>query len=72
MANSRNGVDTSVVPQGVMGPVLPLPFDGSGMPTTPIDIQRPGQEHISTLLSKLAAASPENQRVVCYSSRPSF
>lgn len=47
---------------------MPLPFDGSVMPAAPLDIQRPGPVHISTLSSALASASPENQRVVCYSS----
>lgn len=67
MGNSRSGMDPSVVPQGVAGPVMPLSFDGSGMPLTPIDIQRSGQMHMSALLSSLASASPENQRAVCYS-----
>ncbi|KAG7942890.1 hypothetical protein I3843_15G010400 [Carya illinoinensis] len=64
MGNSRNGMDTSVVPQGVVGPVMPVPFDGSGMPVTSIDIQRPGRVHISALLSALASATPENQRAM--------
>ncbi|KAK7848994.1 polyadenylate-binding protein 3 [Quercus suber] len=59
MGNSRNGVDASGVPQGVVGPVMPLPFDAA-----PVDIQRPGPVHISTLSSALASASPENQRVM--------
>ncbi|XP_059453528.1 polyadenylate-binding protein 3 [Corylus avellana] len=61
MGNSRSGMDASV-PQGAVGPVMPLSFDGSGMPATPIDVQRPGQMHMSALLSSLASASPENQR----------
>jgi polyadenylate-binding protein len=67
MGNSRSGMEASA-PQGVVGPVMPLSFDGSGMPATPIDIQRPGQMHISALLSSLASASPENQRAVSCSS----
>ncbi|KAF3952821.1 hypothetical protein CMV_021665 [Castanea mollissima] len=64
MGNSRNGVDASGVPQGVVGPVMPLPFDGSAMPAAPVDTQRPGPVHISTLSSALASATPENQRVM--------
>lgn len=66
VGNSQTGVDASVVPQGVIGPVMPLPFDGLGRPATPIDIQGPGQVHTSALLSALASSSPENQRAVCY------
>ncbi|KAG6624170.1 polyadenylate-binding protein 3-like [Carya illinoinensis] len=64
VGSSRTGVDASVVPQGIIGPVMSLPFDGSGRPATPIDIQRPGHVHTSALLSALASASPENQRAM--------
>ncbi|XP_057974713.1 polyadenylate-binding protein 3 [Malania oleifera] len=64
MANSRNGVDPSMVPQGLVGPMMPLPLDVSGMPVTPMDVQRPGPVPMSTLASALASATPENQRVM--------
>ncbi|KAK9271471.1 hypothetical protein L1049_027062 [Liquidambar formosana] len=64
MANARNGLDTSMVPQGLVGPMMPLPFDVSGMPVTPMDTQRPGPVPISTLASALASATPENQHIM--------
>lgn len=66
MGNARNGVDPSVTPQGIVGPIMPLPFDGSGMPVTPNDSQRSGPLPMSTLASALASATPENQRLVCF------
>ncbi|XP_045809594.1 polyadenylate-binding protein 3-like [Trifolium pratense] len=60
MANNRNGMDPSGVPQGLAGPMLPMTFDGSGV-TTPIDNQRPGS---TSLASALASATPENQRMM--------
>lgn len=60
MGNPRNGMDPSVVPQGLVGTMMPLPFDGSGV--------RSGLVPMSALASALASASPENQRLVHYSS----
>ena len=56
-----------MVPQGLMGPVMPLPFDVSGMPVSPMDIQRTGPVPMSTLASALASTTPDNQRLVCKS-----
>lgn len=56
-------MDSSVVPQGLVGPMMPLPFDGSGVTSAPIDNQRPGALS-TTLASALASATPENQRMV--------
>ncbi|KAJ9166859.1 hypothetical protein P3X46_021555 [Hevea brasiliensis] len=53
MGNARNGIDSFSVPQGLVGPMMPLPFGVSG---NPIDIQQP--VIISTLASALASASP--------------
>lgn len=64
MGNARNGVDPSVAPQGIVGPIMPLPFDGSGMPVTPNDSQHSGPLPMSTLASALASATPENQRLM--------
>ncbi|KAF8403598.1 hypothetical protein HHK36_011702 [Tetracentron sinense] len=64
MPNARNGVDPSMVPQGLMGPMMPLPFDVSGMPMTPMDAPRPGPVPMKTLASALASASPEHQRMM--------
>ncbi|XP_057732174.1 polyadenylate-binding protein 5-like [Arachis stenosperma] len=59
MGNGRNGMDPSV-PQGLVGPMMPMSFDGS---VSPIDNQRPGTLS-TTLASALASATPENQRVM--------
>ncbi|TKY46112.1 Polyadenylate-binding protein 3 [Spatholobus suberectus] len=63
VGNSRNGMDPSVVPQGLMGPMMPLPFDGSGIAAAPNDNQRTGALS-NTLASALASATPENQRLM--------
>ncbi|KAM5562152.1 polyadenylate-binding protein 3 [Rosa sericea] len=60
MGNARNGVESPVSPQGLVSPMMPLPFDGSGMPVTSSDIQRSGPVPMSTL----ASATPENQRLM--------
>ncbi|PIA25461.1 hypothetical protein AQUCO_11400019v1 [Aquilegia coerulea] len=63
MSSARNGLDPSIVPQGLVGPVMPLPpHNVSGMPVSPIDVQRSGPVPITTLSSALASASPEQQR----------
>ncbi|XP_047955782.1 polyadenylate-binding protein 3 [Salvia hispanica] len=65
MPNARNGVNPSMVPQGLMGPMMPLPLDASS-PTSgasldvPISLPLPRP----TLASALASASPENQRMM--------
>ncbi|KAL7208399.1 hypothetical protein ACSBR1_030202 [Camellia fascicularis] len=64
VASTRNGMDPSIVPQGLMAPMMPLPFDVSGMSTTPLDVHRPGPVPMSTLASALASATPENQRMM--------
>ncbi|XP_054785821.1 polyadenylate-binding protein 3-like isoform X2 [Prosopis cineraria] len=63
MGNTRNGMDSSVVPQGLVSPMMPLPFDGSGVTSAPIDNLRPGALS-TTLASALASATPENQRMM--------
>jgi len=63
MANNRNGMDPSGVPQGLAGPMLST-FDGSGVSAVPIDNQRQGS---TSLASALASATPDNQRMVCIS-----
>ncbi|CAL5414819.1 unnamed protein product [Camellia sinensis] len=60
VASTRNGMDPSIVPQGLMAPMMPLPFDVSGMSTTPVDVHRPGPVPMSTL----ASAMPENQSMM--------
>ncbi|MED6187843.1 hypothetical protein PIB30_080350 [Stylosanthes scabra] len=59
MGNGRNGMDPSV-PQGLVGPMMPMSFDGS---VSPLDNQRPGTLS-TTLASALASATPENQRMM--------
>ncbi|KAK7270402.1 hypothetical protein RIF29_23506 [Crotalaria pallida] len=63
MGSGRNGMDQSVVPQGLAGPMMAMPFDGSGVTATPIDNQHPGALS-ATLASSLASATPENQRLM--------
>lgn len=64
MNNSRNGLESPVLPQGIVGPMMPLAFESSGVSSSPIDIQQP-RVPTSTLASALASATLENQRVVC-------
>eukprot|EP00262_Sarcandra_glabra_P021881 TRINITY_DN9428_c4_g1_i1.p1 TRINITY_DN9428_c4_g1~~TRINITY_DN9428_c4_g1_i1.p1 ORF type:complete len:651 (-),score=142.15 TRINITY_DN9428_c4_g1_i1:244-2196(-) len=64
MQNTRNGMDPSMVPQGLMGPMMPVPLDASGMPVSPMDAPRPQPVPITTLASALASASPEHQRLM--------
>ncbi|KAH7849039.1 hypothetical protein Vadar_012069 [Vaccinium darrowii] len=54
VANGRNVMDSSMVPQGLMSPVMPSPYD----------VQRNGPVPMSTLASTLASATPENQRMM--------
>ncbi|RDX74209.1 Polyadenylate-binding protein 3 [Mucuna pruriens] len=63
MSSGRNGVDPSLVPHNIMGPMMPMSFDGSGVPAAHNDNQRPGA-HSTTLASALASATPENQRIM--------
>lgn len=64
LANGRNGVDPSVVPQRLLRPIVPLTLDVSGMPLTAVDVVRSGQLSMPTLASALAAASPDSQRMM--------
>ncbi|KGN46107.2 polyadenylate-binding protein 3 [Cucumis sativus] len=64
MNNARNGLETPVLPQGLVSPMMPLAFDGSGVSSPPNDIQRSRAVPTSTLASALASASLENQRVM--------
>ncbi|KAJ4953483.1 hypothetical protein NE237_030315 [Protea cynaroides] len=64
MPNARNGLDPSLVPQGLMGPMVPLSLDVSGVPVAPLEASRPGPVPIQTLASALASATPEQQRMM--------
>lgn len=66
MANG-SGVDPSILPQGMVSALMPLPLDVNGMPIPSRDVRRPNPVAVSSLSSALASASPENQRMVCYS-----
>lgn len=61
MGNARDIVDPSMVPQSIVGPIMPLPFEVSRMPVSPIEVQRPNPVPISTLISALASASPKER-----------
>ena len=65
MGNGRDVVDPSTVPQSIVGPVMPLPFEVSRMPVNPIEVQRPNPVPISTLISALASASPKERNEAC-------
>ncbi|WCJ43281.1 Polyadenylate-binding protein 5 [Euphorbia peplus] len=56
MGNARNGLDSSIVPQGLVGPMMPMTFEVSG---NQIDAHQPVS--ISTLASALASASQEKR-----------
>ncbi|CAN6455965.1 unnamed protein product [Victoria cruziana] len=64
LQNARNGVDTQMIPQGFMGPMIPMPLDASGMPLSPMEAPRPQPVPITTLASALASASPEHRRMM--------
>lgn len=64
MQNARNGVDPSIVPQGLMGPMMPLSLDASGLPMGPMDAAHPQPVPITALASALASATPDHQRVM--------
>ncbi|KAL0288303.1 UNVERIFIED_CONTAM: Polyadenylate-binding protein 3 [Sesamum angustifolium] len=65
MANPRNGANPSVVPQGLMGPMVPLPLDSSAVPgTTALEMPLSVPLSRSTLASALASATPDNQRMM--------
>ncbi|KAL9357708.1 hypothetical protein Peur_050961 [Populus x canadensis] len=64
MGNARNGIDSSAAPQGFVGPVVPFPFEASGMPVTPSDAQRTAPVPISALTTALASATPEKRMVM--------
>lgn len=65
MPNARNGINPSMVPQGLMGPMMPLPLDASS-PTSGASLDGPISLPLPrpTLASALASATPENQRMV--------
>ncbi|KAF3785569.1 Polyadenylate-binding protein 5 [Nymphaea thermarum] len=65
LQNARNGVEPQMIPQGFMGPMIPMPLDASGMPLSPMEAPRPQAVPITTLASALASANPEHRRMVC-------
>lgn len=65
MGNGRNGIDPAAVPQGIVGPIMPMAaLDVSRMPLAPIEVQRHGHVPISKLTSALASASPNDRTMV--------
>ncbi|PIN04410.1 Polyadenylate-binding protein (RRM superfamily) [Handroanthus impetiginosus] len=60
MTNGRNGVNPSMVPQGLMGPILPMSLDASAVPGASLSLPL----YRSTLASTLASASPEKRRLM--------
>ncbi|XWS15323.1 hypothetical protein CRYUN_Cryun35bG0086000 [Craigia yunnanensis] len=65
MGNARDVMDPSTVPQSIVGPVMPLPFEVSRMPVNPVEVQRPNAVPISTLISALASASSKERNEAC-------
>lgn len=64
MQNLRNGVEPAMVPQGLMGPMIPVPLDAGNVQVAPMDSTHSPSIPISTLASALASATPEQQRMV--------
>ena len=64
MQNSRNGMDPAMIPQGLMGPMIPVPLDAGSMQFGPMDAGRSPLIPTSALASALASASPDQQRMV--------
>lgn len=65
MGNGRNGIDPAAVPQGIVGPIMPMAaLDVSRMPLAPIEVQRHGHVPISKLTSALASASPNDRTMM--------
>ncbi|KAH0448582.1 hypothetical protein IEQ34_022382 [Dendrobium chrysotoxum] len=62
MQNTRTGVDP-LMPQGLMGPVMPLLIEANSIHTPPADTVR-SPIPISALASALASASTDQQRVM--------
>lgn len=59
MGNGKNGRDASVVPYGLMGPIMPVPAAlGRRMETAAADVK---QVPRSMLTSALASATPEDR-----------
>ncbi|KAF4363036.1 hypothetical protein CsatB_006655 [Cannabis sativa] len=63
MQNGRNGLEPSMVPQSLVGSIMPLPFDAP-VPASPVEIHRTGPVPMSALASALASATPDNQRLM--------
>ncbi|GMH31622.1 hypothetical protein Nepgr_033466 [Nepenthes gracilis] len=67
IATTLEGIDpSSLAPQGLVGSMMSIPFDASGMPLSPMDFARSGPMPISpaTLASALASATPQNQHLM--------
>lgn len=64
MHNTRNGPDPSLVPQALMGTMMPMPLDVAGMPVGNAETTRPQPVPITALASALASANPEQQRAM--------
>eukprot|EP01018_Ginkgo_biloba_P024917 Gb_00731 [translate_table: standard] len=64
MHNARNGPDHSLMPQGLMGAMMPMPLDVAGVPVGNAETARPQPMPITALASSLASASPEQQRAM--------
>uniref|UniRef100_A0A0D6R2K9 PABC domain-containing protein n=1 Tax=Araucaria cunninghamii TaxID=56994 RepID=A0A0D6R2K9_ARACU len=64
MHNARNGPDPSLMPQGLMGAMLPVPVDVAGIPVGNAETARSQPLPITALASALASANPEQQRAM--------
>jgi len=64
MQNPRNGVDPAMIPQGLMGPMIPVPLDAGSVQFGPMDAGRSPSIPTSALASALASATPDQQRMV--------
>ncbi|KAH9331910.1 hypothetical protein KI387_004018, partial [Taxus chinensis] len=64
MHNTRNGPDPSLMPPSLMGGMMPMPLDVSGIPVGNAETTRPQPVPITALASALASASPDQQRAM--------
>ncbi|GLJ18803.1 hypothetical protein SUGI_0335730 [Cryptomeria japonica] len=64
MHNTRNGPDPSLMPQSLMGGMVPMPLDVSGIAVGNAEAARPQPLPITALASALASANPEQQRAM--------
>ncbi|KAG1346174.1 hypothetical protein COCNU_06G000030 [Cocos nucifera] len=65
LTGTLEALDPLIVPQVLMGSVMPVPLDLRSIPVSPMDaVKSPTPFQTTTVASALALATPENQRVM--------